>query len=72
MKIRVKISGMTCKHCEMAIKKALENINGVSVKKVNHKKAIAIVIIDQLNEDLKGKINNTIKETGYTVESIEE
>ena len=44
--IELKIKGMSCEHCEMRVKKALESVKGVHSAKADHKKGIAIVEAD--------------------------
>lgn len=44
--IRLRIEGMMCKHCEATVKKALENLEGVTGVTVSHKEGIAIVRTD--------------------------
>ncbi len=42
--ITLKVTGMTCGHCEMAVKKALSQVSGVSsVVRVDRKKEEAVV-----------------------------
>ncbi|MBQ9886769.1 MAG: heavy metal translocating P-type ATPase [Lachnospiraceae bacterium] len=49
----MKIEGMMCKHCEAAVKKALEAIDGVENADVSHVEGTAVVT-------LSGDINNDI------------
>lgn len=37
---------MTCGHCEMRVKKALEGVNGVKSAKADHKKGVAVIEAD--------------------------
>ena len=57
MEKTMKIEGMMCGHCEAAVKKALEALDGVSEAIVSHEKGTAIV---KLNADVP---NNVLKET---------
>ena len=42
--IRIKVSGMTCGHCEGAVRKALEEVEGVTaVIEVDRGKSLAVV-----------------------------
>ena len=43
MKKEMKIEGMMCMHCEAAVKKALEAVEGVSSAQVSHEKGTAVV-----------------------------
>ena len=44
--IRLRIEGMMCEHCEATVKKALENLEGVTGVTVSHKEGIAVVRTD--------------------------
>ncbi|MGW8180068.1 hypothetical protein E2P71_06170 [Candidatus Bathyarchaeota archaeon] len=44
--VELKITGMSCTHCEMRVKKALESVKGVHSAKADHKKGIAVVEAD--------------------------
>ncbi len=61
--ITLKIKGMSCSHCEMRVKKALESVDGVANAKADYKKGIAIVILKPgANVDkqkLVDAVNNT-------------
>ena len=41
--VELKVKGMTCGHCEMRVKKALEAVPGVTSAKPDHKKGITLV-----------------------------
>ena len=42
--IRIMVSGMTCGHCEGAVRKALEDVDGVTeVIEVDREKSLAVV-----------------------------
>jgi Cu2+-exporting ATPase len=43
--IELKIKGMTCAHCEMRVKKALEAVEGVETAKADHKAGTATVTL---------------------------
>lgn len=45
--IELKVKGMTCGHCEMRVKKALEAVPGVKEAKADHKKGVATVTLDE-------------------------
>ncbi|MBW7888517.1 MAG: heavy-metal-associated domain-containing protein [Bacteroidetes bacterium] len=64
----VKIDGMTCGHCAMAVKKELSKIPGVNVKSVEIGKAD--IEVDELKVSAS-VIENAVKEAGYTVTSIQ-
>ena len=44
--IELKITGMSCEHCEMRVRKALESVKGVKSAKADHVKGIAVVQAD--------------------------
>lgn len=43
MKETVEIKGMMCGHCEATVKKALEELDGVSSAEVSHEKGTAVL-----------------------------
>ncbi len=59
----IKIDGMSCGHCEMAVRKELSKLDNVKVKKV--KIGEAVVEFDETKTD-EQKIYQAIKEAGYT------
>ena len=63
--IELKIEGMSCNHCEMRVKKALDSVQGVESAKPDHKKGIAKVT---LKEDISlEKLSDVVAEVGYKV-----
>lgn len=52
---------MTCAHCEMRVKKALEAVPGVESAKADHKKGVVIVEVsgDVSKETLVKAVNDT-------------
>ena len=58
----IKIEGMSCGHCEMAVRKELSRLDDVKVKTV--KIGEAVVEYDETKTDEK-KIYNAIEEAGY-------
>lgn len=69
MKKVIKISGMSCGHCQARVEKALNSIDGAEAK-VDLKKGIAIVTLTKDVDDQA--LRNTVTEAGYEVVSIEE
>lgn len=59
----IKIEGMSCGHCEMAVRKELSRLDNVKVKKV--KIGEAVVEYDETKIDEK-KLYEAIREAGYT------
>jgi copper chaperone CopZ len=69
MKKIIKISGMTCAHCQDRAQKALNGISGVRAK-VDLKKAQAIVVLEQ---DVPDQIfKDALSEAGYEAVSIQD
>ena len=69
MKRTLKVEGMMCTHCEAAVKKALEAIDGVEAAGVSHEqdKAVVTLCADVADDILK----NAVEAKDYTVISIE-
>lgn len=58
--VELKVKGMTCGHCEMRVKKALEAVSGVKSAKPDHKKGIVVVDADGVSSDVLVKaVNDT-------------
>ena len=59
--IELKITGMSCNHCEMRIKKALEAVEGVKSAKADFRKGNAIVEAEDIvtKDALIKAVNNT-------------
>ncbi|MBR1854185.1 MAG: heavy metal translocating P-type ATPase [Lachnospiraceae bacterium] len=62
------IEGMMCEHCENRVKKALENIEGVSQAVVSHEKKTAIVTLN--NEVPDEVLKKAVEGEGYQVYNI--
>ena len=69
MKETVKIEGMMCNHCEMAVKKALEALDGAEKADVSHEKGTAILTLNKAVAD--GDIKKAIEDKDYTFVGIE-
>lgn len=65
MKQTVKIKGMSCNHCKMAVEKAIKKINGVN--NVNVSLFLKEAEIDTNNAIDAGVIEQAIKDAGYEV-----
>lgn len=66
--IELKVIGMSCGHCEMRVKKALESVKGVKSVKADHKKGIAIVQAD--DSVTKDSLIKAVNATGlYTAQA---
>lgn len=64
----MKIEGMMCGHCEAAVKKALEALDGVEAAEVSHEKGTAVVTMAKEVED--EVLKKTVEEKDYQVISI--
>jgi copper chaperone len=64
--VEIKIEGMSCGHCVMAVKKALNNLNDIKVEDVQIGKVN--VQIDEKNDSLQNVIK-AIENAGYSVVS---
>ena len=60
----IKVEGMSCGHCVMRVKKAIEGVHGVKKADVNLENKQAVVEFDEEKADIE-KIKSAIKETGY-------
>jgi Cu2+-exporting ATPase len=58
--VELKVKGMTCGHCEMRVKRALEAVPGVTSAKPDHKKGNVVVEADGVSTDALVKaVNDT-------------
>lgn len=64
----IKIEGMSCNHCKMAVEKVLKDISGVKKVTVDLGKKQAIIEADRNIDDKK--IKEVIKDEGYEVKEI--
>lgn len=65
----MRIEGMMCGHCEAAVKKALEAVEGVSSAEVSHEKGTAVVTLSAAVDD--SVLRKTVEDKDYTVLSVE-
>ena len=65
----MKIEGMMCGHCEAAVKKALEAIDGVASAEVNHTDGTAVVTLSKPVEN--AALRKAVEDKDYTVTDIE-
>ncbi|MGN0385378.1 MAG: heavy metal translocating P-type ATPase [Lachnospiraceae bacterium] len=69
MEKTLKIEGMMCGHCEMHIKKALEEIDGVTEASVSHKTGTAVVTLEKsISDDV---LMQAVAAQGYQVTDIQ-
>jgi Cu2+-exporting ATPase len=65
MEKTLKVQGMMCCHCEMRVRKALEELDGVEKAVISHESGTAIVT---LNKDIADEVLvKTVEAQGYTV-----
>lgn len=68
MEKTLEITGMMCGHCEMAVKKALEAVDGVESADVSHEKGTAVVTLSkEVSNDV---LKKTVEDKEYTVTNI--
>ena len=65
----MKIEGMMCGHCEAAVKKALEAIDGVASSEVSHTAGTAVVTLSKPVEN--AALRKAVEDKDYTVTDIE-
>ena len=65
----MKIEGMMCGHCEAAVKKALEAIDGVTSAEVSHTDGTAVVTLSKPVEN--AALRKAVEDKDYTVTDIE-
>lgn len=68
--VELKVKGMTCTHCEMRVKKALEAVEGVQSAKADHKADKATVTLKPGAGVDKQKLVDAVNDTDiYTAEA---
>lgn len=60
----IKVEGMSCGHCQMRVKKAVEAVEGVSKAEVSLQNKQVVVEYDEGKANLE-KIKAAVKEAGY-------
>ena len=67
--ITVGVEGMMCGHCEAAVKKALENVDGVESAEVSHEKGTAVLTVSkEVSNDV---LKKAVEDKDYVVKSVE-
>ena len=65
----MKINGMMCGHCEAAVKKALESLEGVEEAIVSHEEGTAVVsMTNEVSDDV---LTQTVEDKDYKVTEVE-
>ena len=68
--IELKVKGMSCAHCEMRVRKALESVDGVQGAKADHKTGKATVTLKPGAKVEKQRLVKAVNDTGlYTAEA---
>ena len=65
----MKIEGMMCGHCEAAVKKALEALDGVAGAEVSHEKGTAVVTLDKDVDN--AVLTKAVEDKDYKVVSVQ-
>ena len=65
----IKIEGMMCGHCEAAVKKALEALDGVASAEVSHEKGTAVVTLDKDVDN--AVLTKAVEDKDYKVVSVQ-
>lgn len=65
----VKIDGMMCSMCEKHVKKALENLDGITSAEVSHEKGTAV--IEETKDVPASEIEKAVKDAGYQFVSVD-
>ena len=60
----IKVEGMSCGHCVMRVKKAIEGVQGVKKVDVSLESKQAVVEFDEGKTDME-KIKAAVRDTGY-------
>ena len=66
-RVTLKISGMSCHHCEMRVTNALKGLSGVIDANVNLKEGSAEVTFDESSVGMEA-ITYAVQDAGYSVE----
>jgi copper chaperone len=62
--VTIKIEGMSCGHCQMSVKKAVESVEGIRKADVNLQTKQVTVDYDEGKANLE-KVKAAIREAGY-------
>lgn len=64
--IELRVTGMTCSHCEMRVAKALESVSGVKDAQADHNNQKAVVTVQ--GEVAMDDLIAAVDTAGYTAE----
>ena len=65
-KLSLKVEGMTCSHCVMHVKNALEGVRGVKKAEVSLEKLRAEIILDRKEPASIESMLKAVEDAGYT------
>ena len=68
--LELAVYNMTCGHCEMRVKKALEGVEGVKAAKADHTKDRAVVTIEKGKDVRVDTLIEALEPTGYRGEAL--
>lgn len=68
-KVIIKVTGMTCGHCEMHVRQALEQVEGVKKAIADRKKEQAVITCSKTVP--ASTLIEAVKKTGYEAESLD-
>ncbi|UFT98260.1 copper chaperone CopZ [Radiobacillus kanasensis] len=66
MSLTLQVTGMSCGHCEQAVKEAINSLNGIQSVKVNLSSGQVDVDYDE-NQVTPSKMKEAIEDQGYDV-----
>jgi copper chaperone CopZ len=67
--IELVVSGMSCGHCEMRVKKALMDVAGVLDAEVSHERGKAVITVDPNQQVSMEALVAAVQGAGYEVEA---
>lgn len=68
--IELKVDGMMCTHCELAVKQVLQKVDGVKKAKVSHFKKKALITLEEGKDVPIDKLIQAVKTTGYDASEV--
>ena len=69
IRITVRVDGMMCGMCEKHVKKALENLDGITRAEVSHERGTAV--IEETKDVAEAAIEKAVTDAGYQFVSME-
>ncbi|WP_027624057.1 cation transporter [Clostridium lundense] len=68
--IELKVYGMMCTHCELAVKQVLQKVDGVKKAKVSHFKKRALITLEEGRDVSIDELIQAVKTTGYDASEV--